>query len=243
MKNKFKMFALTAALVFSFGIKNSSATNYIGAYCGPDAPWSEDQTRNFISAWDSKGGVDQWLWSQDRFFAADNNSFVDWEDFTYYVGHGNRHLISHTNNPTLTDLSQAGNNSNGGWGGNGGGGYAKYVVFDSCMVVPGNPDGDWWTGWGNEPGGVWDGVLQLIGYRTSRYIATIASTPYGKKVANKERILQSWFTSVASVANHSAGLDFPSVTFCSGSDNDTYPNAMDAPCAGDYSYMYNTWEQ
>lgn len=222
---------LTAALVllFSVGLKNASANNYIGAYPGPDASWTETDTRYFLQAFDGHGYYDQWYWSDNAFYNSQNNSYVDWEDFAYYAGHGNQYYISNISGGN-TDLSIAGNTSNGGWGD----GYLKYIVFDSCMVVPSPIErpNDWWVGWTNAAGGVYDGVLQILGYRTERYIATKASKPFGKKVQSGGYVFYSWLDAVSESTTHPNGLDYAAIAWCPGSNYDVYPTSMSQKCSG-----------
>jgi hypothetical protein len=231
MKNKKEIFALTLILVLSFSIKESWSYNYIGAYSGPDLSWTDVHTGDFLSSFDSS---DQWYQSEDRFYTSENNSFVDLEDMAYYSGHGNQYYITNIYGAN-TDLTTAGNTNNGGWGDN----YLRYIVFDSCKVVPGPNDiNDWAGGWWS----VWSGVRQILGFRTEMNISSSIPSVFGQKVAAGNPIMSSWFAAIDEVGNHDNNRDYGAVVFCTGSESDTYPASLSAGPCPDTNTMNITWQ-
>jgi hypothetical protein len=199
---------------------------YAGVDIGVSTVW------NFIS----KFTYEQYYWAAGFMFRENNNSYVDLMDFAFYCGHGNRWLISEPNG-TIINLSTAGNNSNNGWGQ-----WARYVALYSCLVVASPLEvTDWWTPWINEPGGVFDGVRQVLGYRTNAAVATGPNigSYYGQQMRNSNYVAQSWMN-----ANNLYGdLSYmrTSIVMHSSAVNDQY-NSASIPAAPDDGSLYIIWQ-
>jgi hypothetical protein len=87
---------------------------------------------------------------------------VDRYDFMYYNGHGGPYQIKMADESWI-DLRTAGSSNNNGYGDY----YLKFLVLHSCQTVPSPIDvSDWGTPWLQEPGGIFDGLHILLGFRT-----------------------------------------------------------------------------
>lgn len=94
------------------------------------------------------------------------------------------------------DLRNAGDNSNNGYGTN----NLEFLVLHSCSVVPSPIDvTDWWTPWIGEPGGIFDGLHILMGFRTeaSYSNANMIASYMGELTNNQSgRVWENWVNAV-----------------------------------------------
>ncbi|MBN2534375.1 MAG: hypothetical protein JXB88_15930 [Spirochaetales bacterium] len=98
---------------------------------------------------------------------------VDTYDLVFYCGHGDWWEIQMYGSSEV-DLTNAGNNSDGGYGLD-----LEHICLYSCLVVPSSIEvSNWWTPWINEPGGIFDGLHMVCGFRT------VATKAYANTIAN-----------------------------------------------------------
>jgi hypothetical protein len=130
---------------------------------------------------------------------------VDIYDLVFYCGHGNRWLISMYGSATV-DLRNAGNNSDGGYGLD-----LEHLLLYSCLVVPGSLEvSNWWTPWISEPGGIFDGLHMVCGFRTEAtkvYANTIANYIGYHTFHQNNTLFNNWRNGTMTYGSTSSTLD------------------------------------
>jgi len=131
---------------------------------------------------------------------------VDSYDFAYFCGHGYPYNIMMYNG-SYVDLRNAGNNSNSGYGSD-----LEFLVLHACQAVPSPIDvADPWTPWLSEPGGIFDGLHILCGFRTN------AGKSSGLNIANymgyltfhqSGYVVDNWINSVNAYGNTDSTDEF-----------------------------------
>lgn len=158
-KRMFITFLLLSLCVYIFGDINQYAY-WECAYYAADTNLQNTTTQFFQNF---TQGIERTSYTYVSDWTTGNNAYpagVDYYDLVVYAGHGSQNYITTMNGGV--DLSTAGNNSNEGYGL-----WLKVLLFYSCRVVASPIDvADWATPWLNEPGGIFDGLHVLCGFRT-----------------------------------------------------------------------------
>jgi hypothetical protein len=175
-----------------------------------------DNVYNFIKHF----AYDQYYWTESYEFTSAEDSYVDAMNLAYYSGHGNHFYIAMgpgSSSPQAVDLTTAGSYGDGEQ-------RLKFIVFQSCEVIPSVPDlSDWWSAW--VPNGIFQGLHQAIGYRTLSYSGNGISDNFGSRAAGGQALWQAWFDAVNDERSWWRGSDYPgyaSVVLYPGLDNDTF---------------------
>jgi hypothetical protein len=169
---------------------------------------------------------EQYYWSEAYMFTAQRANYVDRVNLAYYSGHGNNYQIGMGPGASVSgvDLRTA-----GGYGQN-----LRWIIFQSCAVVPSVPDrSNWWGAW--VPNGIFQGLHQAIGYRTVSYSDNGISNNFGSRVRGGQSVWQSWFTAVNDERSFWRGASYPgdaAVMLYPGKDNDTLYSFGSRPPAG-----------
>jgi hypothetical protein len=140
----------------------------------------------------------QYYWAEPRLFTNQKNSFINKMNLALIEVHGDWWLFSTLKN--CCDLV----NINGdipapGYGPSASGALADWIIH-SCEVVPGPDDtatwpDPWWA--------VFDGVRNVVGYRTIMYINDHAGGPYGTSLGMLAPVVSSWLSDVISLNAYS----------------------------------------
>ena len=160
---KKKLFIMiTIFIVICFSNNAEIPTHYEeGGLCTTNDPPSPGVVWNFIQHFT----YEQYFLTIEREWTTRNNTAprgVDSFDFLYFCGHGRPYEIK-TNENNWVDLRTAGDNSHNGYGNS----DLEFLVLHSCSVLPSPIDvGDAFTPWLAEPGGIFDGLHVLLGFRT-----------------------------------------------------------------------------
>lgn len=168
-----------------------------------DDPMSTQTTLNFLNNFTYElnyaTNASNWTTSNDS-----SPYGVDWYDFAYFCGHGYPYNIMMYGGDYV-DLRNAGNNNNSGYGL-----YLKYLVLHSCQTVPSPIDiADPWTPWLGEPGGIFDGLHVLCGFRTNAGKSSglnIASYMGNLTYNHSNTVVNNWINAVDTYGN-SDGTD------------------------------------
>jgi hypothetical protein len=191
-----------------------------GGYAGTTDEGHDEVVYNFLKHF----SYQQYFYARTFQFASSNNSRVDAMDFAVFGGHGNRWFISTTDGGV--DLGTFGSGSNHGWGDT----DVEFVAFESCYVVPSPIEvADWWSNWVSESDDAFDGVHQVLSFRTLSWQSTDEDVTdyFGERIRNNHAVWQSWFDAINEEADSDemgAAVMHPST------ENDTYANfAADPP--------------
>ena len=193
---------------------------YVYHYTSSSESRFVDNVYNFLKHF----SYDQYYWCEYFVFTSNNNYYVDNMDFSYYSGHGSNWYITMgpgaSYSPNYVDLTSAGSTSHQGWGDR----DLEFVTFQSCSVIPSPLDvTNWYSNWTNEPGGIFDGLHQAVGYRTSSYSGNGISNNFGSRIQSCEGVWQAWFNAVNDERSAHGGGFYPG-----------YASAvMYPPCDGD----------
>ncbi|HEV7237883.1 MAG TPA: DUF6345 domain-containing protein [Thermoanaerobaculia bacterium] len=190
-----------------------------GGYAGTKGEGHDTVVYNFLKHFT----YNQYYWTTEWQWHSGNDERVDAMDIAVFGGHGSPWSIKTISG--WIDLSTIADTGAWGWGDT----DADFIAFESCKVVPGDIDkADWWTKWVQEPNGAWDGVHQIMGFRTDSYQSTDQDVTdyFGARVRANYAIWQSWFDA----SNEEARSDeMASVVFHPPAENDTYANMVADP--------------
>jgi Family of unknown function (DUF6345) len=162
-----------------------------GGYAGTTDQGHDQVVYNFLKHF----SYEQYFYARTFQWDSLNDLRVDAMDIAVFGGHGNRWFISTTDGGV--DLSNVGSSADHGWGDV----NAEFVAFESCDVVPSPLEvTDWWTNWIRTPGGAFDGVHQVLGFRTLSWQSTDQDVTdyFGARMAANGAVWQSWFDAINS---------------------------------------------
>lgn len=159
---------------------------------------NEDFMRDVVNQFTQYFSAEMLEWTIATDWTDTNNTTpygVDTFDFVYFCGHGFPYNILMRDSNWL-DLTTAGNTAAQGYGD-----YAlENLVLHSCEAVPSPIDvADAFTPWLSEPGGIFDGLHNLCGFRTSAYISTsfnIANYMGYLTWTNSGTVVNNWINAV-----------------------------------------------
>jgi hypothetical protein len=201
-----------------------------GGYAGTTDEGHDAVVYNFLRHFD----YEQYYYASQHQFTWNNNARVDNMDFAIFAGHGSQWSIATLDGNV--DLSTAGTASNLGYGDT----DCEFIAFESCKVVPSPLEvEDWWTNWVHT-GGIFDGLHQALGFRTSSYQSTDQNITYefGKRIAAGNGVYTSWFDAINQEGATSGILwwkeliEFGSAVMHPTCQNDTYYSfAADPPAS------------
>jgi hypothetical protein len=181
-----------------------------------------DNVYNFLKHFE----YEQYFWTEAFEFTTSRASFVDDMNLAYYSGHGNHSYLGMGPGASVSGVNLT---SAGGYGAR-----LRFIVFQSCTVIPSAPDlADWWSPW--VPGGIFQGLHQAIGYRTESWSGNGISNNFGNRVRSGGAMWQSWFAAVNDERSVWRGALYPgyaSVVLYPGLDNDTYFSFGPRPPSG-----------
>jgi Family of unknown function (DUF6345) len=181
-----------------------------------------DNVYNFLKHF----SYEQYYWADAFEFTTNRSAFVDNVNLAYYSGHGSNFSLGMGPGASVGSVNLR---TAGGYGSN-----LRFIVFQSCEVIPSVPDlANWWGAW--VPGGIFQGLHQAIGYRTLSYSGNGISNNYGNRVRSGQAMWQGWFAAVNDERSWWRGRDYPgfaSVVLYPGLDNDTYLAFGPAPPHG-----------
>jgi hypothetical protein len=159
---------------------------------------------------------EQYFWAEAFEFTTSRASFVDAMNLAYYSGHGGPSYIGMGPGASVSGVNLR---TAGGYGRR-----LRFIVFQSCEVLPSVPDlSNWWGPW--VPSGIFQGLHQAIGYRTVSYSGNGISNNFGGRVASGQAMWQAWFAAVNDERSWWRGSFYPgyaSVMLYPGLDNDSY---------------------
>jgi len=178
----------TFFLLLAFVSQNFSADHKEGGYVGTSGEGHPTVVYNFLKHFN----YEQYYWAEDFQFTSYNNYRVDGMTFSIFAGHGSPWYILCQSNGV--DLSSAGSTSHKGYGDK----NCKFVAFESCKVVPSPLEvSDWASNWTNT-NGVFDGVHQILGFRTDSWQSTDQKITnyFGSRIHNGAAVWQAWFSAI-----------------------------------------------
>ena len=220
MRSKKKLLLTLVSLCL---ISNSSlyaVDHEEGGYVGHSGQGHDTVVYNFLKHFN----YEQYYWGYKSEWTTQNNTYVDAMDFAIFAGHGNRWLIALLDGNV--DLASAGSSSNEGYGDT----DLEFVAFESCSVIPSPLEvSDWWTNWVGS-NGIFDGLHQALGFRTSSYQSTDEKITdyFGEKIHSGNKVWQSWFEAI-----NAKGLSYEkgSAVMHPSTQDDTYASFVADPPA------------
>lgn len=227
-----KLFTKSISIAFFSTLLTATASavdHREGGYAGTTNEGHDQVVYNFLKHFN----YDQYYYSYKHQWTHNNNNRVDAMDIAVFGGHGNQWLIAGIDGSV--DLSTAGNTAAKGYGSL----NAEFVAFESCYVVPSPLEvADWYTKW-RQPGGIFNGLHQALGFRTVSWQSTDQKVTdyFGSRVASGAPIWQSWFDAINAkgcCGERGAAVMHPST------ENDTY--AVFAPDPTNYD-SFKIWYQ
>ncbi len=194
---------LVVGLFFTLSLSTHASAWEEGGYCGND-PIAPKVVYNFIKHFN----YEQYYWANKSMFTNSNNYYVDSVDFAYYCGHGSPfHIGVYSNgagygSSTYIDLRSAGSSPHRGYGDR----DLEFIVFHSCQTVPSPIERphDWWAWTTNQSVDIFDGLHQVLGFRTNamKITADDISNYFGKRMAGNNLVWQSWFDAINAEGYH-----------------------------------------
>lgn len=183
----------------------------------------------------------QYFWGEPFEFNTNHQDFVDKMDLSYVAAHGRSYYVQ-TNQSTSTgvdlrncppygDLAKSGD--------------MEFLIIESCSTVASAPEapasGDWWTPW--TP--IFQGMHQLVGFRTLSYSDNSIPNNYANKLKANGGVWQSWFDAVNEeryYANGSASYPgYASAIMYTTTENDRLGRYAADPSGG--AFNMKTWWQ
>lgn len=203
-----------------------------GGYIGSKNEGNEEVVYNFLKHFN----YEQYYYAYKRQFSYNNNKWVDAMDFAFFSGHGNKWLIA-TMDGTV-DLKTAGYSSHQGWGNI----RSKFVAFESCKVVPSPLEtSSWWQPWVKpENKDLFDGVRQVLGFRSYSYMSTDQDIAYylGARMQASASPWRAWFQAIS---RYGLSDEYGSAVMYPRAENDTYGRFSAKPPAA--STWLKVWYQ
>jgi hypothetical protein len=165
-----------------------------------------------------------YLWNEPRFSTTQENSFVDKWNITLIEGHGNNWLFTTAGN--CCDVVNL--NSSQPPYGNRPGSSMRYLILKGCDIIPSPQDR---TDWPNPWWGIFKGLRQAIGFRTSMWINDNISLPFAIFLGLGGRILDSWFAACNGNGYHDGNMGYGCIVMIPGHESDTIYMTSAAPPA------------
>jgi len=220
MKNKKRLLLTVASLCLITNSSLYAVDHEEGGYVGQAGQGHATVVYNFLKHFN----YEQYYWGIKNQWTTNNNNRVDAMDFSIFAGHGNQWLIALTDGNV--NLASAGSSSHGGYGDT----DLEFVAFESCSVIPSPLEvSDWWTKWVGS-NGIFDGLHQALGFRTSSYQSTDEKITdyFGAKISSGSKVWQSWFDAI-----NAKGLssEYGSAVMHPTTQNDTYASFVADPPA------------
>lgn len=190
-----------------------------GGYVGHKNQGHEDVVYNFLKHFN----YNQYYWGYAHQWSHNNNNRVDAMDFAIFAGHGNRWQIQLLDGSL--SLTTAGSSSDKGYGDL----DCEFVALETCKAVPSPLEvSNWYSNWTSESDDVFDGLHQLMGFRTDSYQSTDQKVTdyFGKRIKNNYGVWESWFDAINAKARSNemgAAVMYPEC------DGDTYGNFTSDP--------------
>ncbi len=181
--------ALAAVLATGLATPMSVHALEEGGYVGQEGEGHPDVVYNFLKHF----SYDQYYWGVKSQITSNNDNRVDAMDIAIFAGHGNKWLFAMTDGSV--NLGNAGGTSDGGWGDL----DIEFAAFESCYVVPSPLEvSDWWSAWVGGSDDLFDGLHQLISFRTVSWQSTDqkVSDRFGDLVAGNYPVWQAWFRAI-----------------------------------------------
>lgn len=182
----------------------------------------------------------QYYWNQAYMYTSHAQYYVDYMNIAYYSGHGNYYYLGMGPGASVSGVNlRTAGTGNLNWGRN-----LRFVIFQSCQVIPHVPEQNagkitsWWQPWHASYGGLFKGVHQAIGYRTNSYSDNGISSNFGSRIKGGQAVWQSWFNAVNDERSWWKGASYPgmasAVMHCSHQNDTiysfgsrpTYPHGM-----------------
>lgn len=192
-----------------------------GGYAGTTDEGHDMVAYNFLKHFN----YDQYFYSYKHQWSWNNDNRVDAMDAAIFAGHGNKWYISGLDGGV--DLRNAGDNADDGYGDL----DAEFVFFESCSVVPSPLErNDWYSNWTSEPGGVFDGLHQAVGFRNLSWQSTDqdVSNFTGARLRHGFAVWQSWFDAINAKGR---SIEHGSAVMHPSADGDTYYSYASDPSA------------
>ena len=170
-------------------------------------------------------------------FTYNNDDRVDDMDLAYYCGHGSPFVIEMYYGSAVT-LGTAGYSSAGGYGHD-----LEFLVLHSCEVVPSPDDSSFWKEpWIQEPDDIFDGLHQVLGFRTPASMSTDGriANEFGERMRVGREVWQSWF---AAIDKHGRSSEFGCAVMYPSTRHDKYKNGgvVEDP-RPDHTRLYCYWQ-
>lgn len=187
----------------------------------------------------------QYYWAEPFEFDSSHQQFVDKMDLAYVAAHGSAYYVQ-TNQSTsagvdLRNMPAYGDLQKGG--------DLEFMIIESCNTVASAPEapagGDWWSPWTS----IFQGLHQLVGFRTLSYSDNGIPNRYANKLKANGGVWQSWFDAVNEERSYSNsvgpdGAPYPgyaSAIMYISTENDRLGNYAADPPGG--SANMKTWWQ
>lgn len=213
MRIKLTTALLVILLILCLQVTGSTAYRQIGGYVYEEEPICVDMVWNFISkfndsknSWELMWGMN---WSRDQYYYCETFQWddvyhhmrVDFEDFSFYCGHGSPNHIGMRPGEGiwLPDCPGYGDLANNG--------DLEFLAIYSCSVVLAPPDvADWWSKWWPHDGdrGIFQGMHQLLGFRTSAWPDDLSSI-FADRIIVGQPVWQAWFAAINDVRAATGG--------------------------------------
>ena len=201
----------------------------------------EFKTRQTIGSHSYK--YNQYYWAEKFLFEGPSHAnFADKMDLVFMSGHGNFYIWQEIKNPsTTTDFRTVppyGDLANNG--------DLEFLIIESCNTVTPYPDDH---NYRNSWAGMFQGMHQLVGFRTLSVSDNGIPNRYAKKLKSNQGVWQSWFAAVNDERSwwHSDvedGVPYPgfaSAIVYVSTENDKLGSYASDP-AGGTSGMHSWWQ-
>jgi Family of unknown function (DUF6345) len=201
--HKYRRYFLRAATLFAailvlfYTSPIQSGNRDIGGYVDQAESRFVRNVWNFIKefkTWQNIGShsykYDQYYWAEKFLFeGASHANFVDKMDLAFISGHGNFYIWQCIKNPnTITDFRTV-----PGYGDLINNGDLEFLIVESCNTVTPYPDDhNYRSSWA----GMFQGLHQLVGYRTLSVSDNGIPNNYAKKLKSNQGVWQAWFDAV-----------------------------------------------
>ncbi|MDX6694643.1 MAG: hypothetical protein QOF02_2246 [Blastocatellia bacterium] len=186
-------------LVLSFSSSAYCGDREIGGYVDRAEDRFVRNVWNFIKNFQGQQNIGshryqevQYFWGEPFEFDSSHQNFVDKMDLAYVAAHGSAYYVQ-TNQSTsdgvdLRNCPAYGDLANGG--------DLEFMIIESCNTVASAPEapagGDWWTPMTS----IFQGLHQLVGFRTLSYSDNGIPNRYANKLKANGSVWRSWFDTV-----------------------------------------------
>lgn len=240
--------SLLCLISLSFAPAAYCADREIGGYVDRAEDRFVRNVWNFVKnfqGWKNVGGHRyqevQYFWGEPFEFNTNHQDFVDKMDLAYVAAHGNSFYVQ-TNQSTSTgvDLRNC-----PAYGDLANGGDLEFMIIESCSTVASAPEapasGDWWTPWNP----IFQGMHQLVGFRTLSYSDNGIPNNYANKLKANGGVWQSWFDAINEERYYAGGSasypGYASAIMYTTTENDRLGGYAADPAGG--TVNMKTWWQ